>query len=288
MIGRTLQNLRIQKGFSLRELSEGILSYSQLSKIENNSQIPSVDKFIRILYRMNIEVDEFCMFLNNDYINSRTKLKYEIGETLRKRDIQNIKSLIDEMHLCYEKYDDMYFYHMGCILKAHKKIIINNDYNQAGLEVAEIAEYLFSTENWLFYELSLLNNVLFFFEIDAAIQFGNQALKTIKKSYTQFKNDEITRRLLNNLAIYTLKDKSYYMDSYSYSSTAIGLPQSTQHIYSTVFAKIINQIACYKLQNGEYCYKYLSDLINYFSLIQMGSVHKELLDFVKGHGIDVK
>lgn len=288
MIGKTLQSLRSQKGFSLREVAAGILSPSQLSKIENDSQIPSVDKFFHILYRMNITFDEFCMFIDDDYMNNRTKMKNQIGETLRKRNAEHILNLIDEIHPYYETYDDIYFHHMKCVLKAsHILLTTNNDYAQARKEVTAVADYLFSTESWFHYELSLLNNILFFYEIDIAITLGDKALQTIERRYAQFKDDEITRSLLNNLAIYTLNDEQYYMNSYRYSSTAIGLPQSTQHIYSTVFAKIINQVACYKLQNGEYNYEYLSNLINWFSLIHMNDIYKDFQKFVEGHGINL-
>lgn len=286
MIGKTLQSFREQKGFSVRDIAAGILSPSQVSKIENNSQIPSVDKFIHLLYRLNITFDEFCMFIDDDYMNSRIKLNSQAGETLRKRNVNDILKLIETVHSYFEKYNDIYFYHTECVLKASYVLLTtNNDYDKARKEVAEVANYLFSIKNWFYYELSLLNNILFFFEIDVALTLGDRALRTIEKQYAQFKDNEITRRLLNNLAIYALKDEQYYMKSYHYSSTALGLPQSTQNIYSTVFAKIINQVACYKLQNGEYNHDYLSNLINWFSLIHMEEIQKKFQEFVEEYGI---
>ena len=64
---------------------------------------------------------------------------------------------------------------------------------------------------------------------------GNNALSSITKRYSELKDDEITRRLLNNLAVYTLSGKKYFMESYRYSSTSIGLPHSTQHLYIYIY-----------------------------------------------------
>jgi len=286
MIGKTLKHLRVDKGFSLRKTSEGILSPSQLSKIENNAQIPSSDKFLHLLSRMNINYDEFCLYSDDAYLKIRNQLNTQIDETLRKNNLFEIKKLINELEDYERKFFDDYFMHMKCILKASYTLLLtNNDYKQARSEIEPVVEYLNSIENWYSYEFLLFNNSLFFFDIDRAISIGDKALKNIKRRYLIFKDDEMTRRLLNNLAIYTLTDKKYYMQSYYYSSTAIGLPKSTKHIYNTIYAKIINQVACYKLDNIEFNPQQLSNLINWFLLINMEDIYKEVRSFVEGHGI---
>lgn len=288
MIGKTLSYLREEKGYSLRDVSNDILSPSQLRRIENNSQIPSADKFIHLLYRMNITFEEFCLFTEDEYINIRIKLDVQIGETLRKRDVQLMQKLIGQLDVYYEKYKDIYFYHIKCVLKAHISLIKCKDYTQARIELNDVKEYLFSIENWFLYELTLFNNTLFVYELDTAISLGNHALKSIEKRYSDLKDDEVTRRLLNNLAVYTLSGERYYMQSYRYSSTSIGLPHSTKHIYSIIFAKIVNQVACYKLQNNQYDFDYLTDLLNLFIVMNMDSVYNEISEFLESHGIKLK
>lgn len=285
MIGKTLRLIREGKGFTLRSISQDIVSPSQLSKIENNTQVPNVDTFFHLLYRMNVTFDEFCLLTDDEYISTRTTLSSQIGEVLRKRNVPSMKRLIASLEAFHEKYHDPYFLHAKRILKAHIWIITENNFVKAQEEVAEIADYLFSIDDWFYYELALLNNTLFFFKINIAIELGDNALKQIEAQYNMFKDNEASRKLLNNLAVHTLKDERYYMNSYRYSSTAIGLPQSTQHIYSTIFAKITNQVACFKLQNGEYNPECLANLIQLFSLINMDDIHNECQVFVKEHGI---
>lgn len=289
MIGSTLRHIRTEKGFSLRDISSSNLSHTQLYRIENDTQVPSVEKFFTILYKLNISFDEFCDYSDSNYISIRTKVNIEIGEILRKKNIKKIKEMTIKMEKYYQEYGDIYFHHMKCILNASEVLITsNNNYTLARNEVNDISKYLISIDNWFFYELYLLNNTLFYYGIKEAITLGEKALKTIEEKYTKYNDNEITRRILTNLAVYCLQNSDYYFFAYKYSNAAIGLPQSTQHIYSTIFAKIINQIACYKLENGEFDLDYLSNLINSFELFKMYDIYKEFKEFVRGHGIIIK
>ena len=288
MIGQTLQEIREKKGLSLRGVSKEIISHSQLSRIENGSQIPSADKLFHLLCRMNIDFDEFCMWMDDDYMNTRTKLNNQVEGILQKKDPFLMKQLISELDFYYKKYQDIFFHHMKCVLKAHIWVSTEKNYPQARIEVADIANYLSTIESWFYYELTLLNHTLFFLEIDQAIALGNEALYSVEKRYAKFRNGEITRKLFNNLAIHTLTDESYYMNSYRYSNAALGMPQSPAHVYGIAFAKIINQVACFKLQNGQYDPDYLAQLVHWFALIGMDDLYAEVQSFLKEHGLHVK
>lgn len=77
------------------------------------------------------------------------------------------------------------------------------------------------------------------------------------------------------------------MHAFHFSSTALGLPQSTSNLYSIIFAKIINQVACYRIGNGEFNLEYLSNLINWFSLMKLPEIYQEFLVLTESHGISI-
>lgn len=78
------------------------------------------------------------------------------------------------------------------------------------------------------------------------------------------------------------------MLSLEYSNKVLAFPQSTNYLYDILLAKIVNQVACFKLRNNEYNANYLSELIHTLSLLRLDDVHKQIISFIKKHGVDLQ
>ena len=92
-MGKTIQYLRESKGFKLKELCNDILSISQLSKIENGEVIPSADKFIKILSRLNVRYDEFILLMDDEFLETKIMLEKKLAESVKLRNTQSLQKL---------------------------------------------------------------------------------------------------------------------------------------------------------------------------------------------------
>jgi len=285
MIGKTMKSLRTKKGLTAQELAFDIISPSQMSKVEKGEHVPSADNFLKLLFRLNVSLEEFYYFSDNDYIRARFASSKNVSEVLRKRDVKNYDRVIAQMDDYYVKFDDNHFKYSSCLLKAFRLYSIDSqNVEKVYQELLPIKQYLLSTNEWLLYELSLFNNIFFIYPIEDVIKMSDRLLKQIKSDFHVFKNDQITRTLLINLAVHTLSN-GYYMTAYEFSSTAMSLPQSTQYLYENIFAKVINQVACFKLENGEFDGEFLQSLVANFKLMRLDELYANIANILTTHEI---
>jgi len=288
-IGETLKYIREEKDFSAAAIAKDIISKAQLSRIEKEGQTPNAESFIKLLYRLNVSFEEFCLLSDDDYLKIRTETREKIADVLRKKNPKQLKQAIKQMDTYYDKYKDSYFNHMSCVTRA--TLILgdsNYDYSKALDALKPVSDYLLSVDIWFDYEIALFINCIYLYPLEEAIVIGNKALEKFKNNYILIKNDnDLARSLLLNLASYALSDEKYYHHAHGYSSAALSLPQSTHFLYSPLLAKIVNQVACYKLKNIEYDEVYLTNLINGFKLMKFDDLHKQCVDFITKHGITI-
>jgi len=288
MIGKTLKYIREQKNFTATEVTQDILTPSQFSRIENKNQTPAADSFIKLLYRINVSFDEFILLSNDNHAKARIETKNYIANVLRKKNPQQLKSAMAKMDNYYAMYNDFYFNHMSCLLKA--TLIFSEEgsnFNAMHSALTPISEYLSNRETWFEYEIALFTNCLYLYPLEKAMTLGEEVLNKLKKNYALLKSDEITRGLLVNMAIYALSDAKYYHNAHIYSNAVFSLPQSTNLLYITLLAKIVNQVSCYKLDNGEYDESYLISLINCFKTMRFDDLYKQAIDFITKHDITI-
>lgn len=208
-----------------------------LSKIESDDQKLTASDLIKVLNRLCVTFDEFCLFTEDEHVKARAISRHYVDEL--NANPSRLQEGVEKMDAYYEKFKDIYFYHISCLLKAkHVLFTTHHDYEKARQALAPIADYLFSTENWFYYELSLFSNVLYLYSPKQAIDEGKSVLKKMNEQYERFKNYDITRSLLINLTIYSL-DEQQYMQSLEFSSKVLAFPQSTNYLYDILLAKII-------------------------------------------------
>lgn len=289
MIGQTLKHIREKKGFSARAIAQKTITPTQLSRIENRGQIPGVDSFIKLLYSLNVSFEEFCLLTEDSHAKARVKTKSNTANVLRKRNSREMKETIKELEAYYNEFDDAYFIHISCIVKAKLALSESNyDYSVTLDILKPVSDYLLFVETWFEYEISLFINCIYLFPLEKAITLGDNALDKIKKNYILLKNEELTRSLLVNLATYALSEKKYHSHAHDYITKALSLPQSTHILYNSLLAKIIYQATCYKLGNGDYDEAYLTDLLLGLKLMKFDDAYNEFVNFLSQHDIVIE
>ena len=72
--GDVLKEIRVDRGYSQQYVAEGIMGQSAYSKIERNEIEPTFKKWLAILEKLNVSVDEFRYILNTDNLTTKEKL----------------------------------------------------------------------------------------------------------------------------------------------------------------------------------------------------------------------
>ncbi|WP_002144583.1 helix-turn-helix domain-containing protein [Bacillus cereus] len=285
-IGQAIQQLRIDKGLKLKELCSNTMSISQLSDIENGKKMPSAEKIIKLLSNLNVSYDEFILFLNDDYLKIKSMAEKRLRELVKLKNKEGLRRLAKDSKKYFQEYDDTYFKHVELISCAIIQLIeSNNDYHAARKYLQPIREYLSKIENYHFYELSLICNCLFMFEIESAIFLGERVLRSIEKNYSFYRNIEIACVLLNNLAVYSLDYAQHYYLALKYSKMSEDIAHTSHDAAKALHAKIIRQLAYFKLENGKFNRDYLKNLVDIFRVLEWGEEHQYIQKIINKHEI---
>lgn len=286
-IGLALKKVRKSKGLKLKDLVTENLSDSQLSNIEKGKNIPSTEKFIQLLSKLNIRYDEFTPLLKDDYLKAKETIAMKPSSVIASKDLDTLEAFISETNHYYQLYQDIFFYHLGLVVRSGFILHKTHDFTLARENLQPIKDYLLKTTTWNAYELSLFGNCLYMFDIDDAIFFGNRASLSIKSNYHIYRNRELYSTLLNNLAIYTLDYKNHYLFALECANLSEEIAYSVKDTTSAISSKIITQVAYFKLQNGKFNKDYIRSLVETYKLIGWNDIYHEEIFFLKKHGIEI-
>ena len=114
--GETFRKLRKERGFTLKSVSENIISYSYLSKFENGTSDITLSNFIRLLERLNITLDEFLYF-NEAQIPSYIQLLNKLVKPYAENNIKELMKYYDEERDLYQQ-TNIYYHNCNRIMIA--------------------------------------------------------------------------------------------------------------------------------------------------------------------------
>lgn len=175
--GETLRKIRENLALSQAELSSGIMTQSNYSKVEQGKIDIPFSKMVAVLDRVGMSVEEF-LYIHHDYSNIQrhtllnlTNLNYNDVSKLKKyknemKKIQNPTVREIELLAIYE----------ALILIAEKE-----DYESARKKVLFIWNRLEKYNEWYLYDIRLINNILYIFPIETAASIVHSALEQLQK-----------------------------------------------------------------------------------------------------------
>ena len=176
-LGQVFRDLRTNRHISLKQISNDVVSASQISRFERGESDLSVGKFFTALDNMNIEVSEFIDTVNNyqrteqiRFISALIPLEYE-------RDVAGFLRMREEEERKFQKHPEIYRYHLNTILlqsficKCDPSVPFPKEY------IDQITDYLFTTQDWNIYEIILIGNLYLFIDIPLLHRMGQEILK---------------------------------------------------------------------------------------------------------------
>jgi Rgg/GadR/MutR family transcriptional activator len=207
--GEVLKDIRVDRGYSQQYVAEGIMGQSAYSKIERSEMEPAYRKWLAILEKLNISVDEFRYILNKESLTTKEKIINEFF-SLNYNHLDDLKLLKDEIIAYLNEEED---YLLRDIYYACESLIVLNatqNVEEAQFFAKKIWERMEKFDKWYLLDIRLINTILFIFPIDVAVNIGERVAKQLVP-YNNLKEAEIL--LINidvNLAILLIDDKKYH------------------------------------------------------------------------------
>lgn len=204
--GKTLKKIRESLLFTQADMSAGIMSQSNYSKVEKGEIDIPFSKMIDLLNRLGMTVDEF-LYIHRDYTkNPGTQLK--LLTKMNADDKQNILKNIDELKATrnLSQRDQELLLIFDALL-----LVLKNDYGGAREKVLQIWNRLEKHDNWYLYDIQLINSILYLFPIDVAESIVDLTLKRLD-IYKKFRNiNKLSANLQINFLLLLIDNKKYNM-----------------------------------------------------------------------------
>ena len=232
--GKLLKRIRLEKGLTQKELSAGILSRSHLSDLENGNYYCSFDKFLQLLRRLNVSLHEFDLYLKESIYQEDFRRKIKIEAAVNAHDIAEMKRLLAEFPIVDEK--NVRMRHEKLLLEA----LIEYHQNHQIMNLTryqEILDYLSRVSEWGMYELNLLANFLFIFDMDTLPIITQQIYKKANKKNASDEYTYLYLRLLINLSDFYLKNLDY-QTCQEIAQQAIAMAYQKNNLFELTLAKI--------------------------------------------------
>ncbi|MBG9980998.1 helix-turn-helix domain-containing protein [Facklamia sp. DSM 111018] len=278
--GTSFQLLRKGKHLTLNQLSDNIISPQQLSKFERNIHSITVPVFIELLERMNVSINEFMVYHNQQAQFSQGKFLSQLEAAIAEKKGQTMKDLIFQEKNLYNRDKNIRHLHNINILQQNILKMKNQPVNQELSK--EISDYLFDCEDWAFYELCLFNNYLEFLSISFIENLIKDASIKAKKFSRLLLNQNIETVLYCNVIFHLLE-----IDKLNIVPNLISLAK--KNLTNTVFFFDMNRLnfleGIYLIKIGNTaigkrkCAKALSIFEHFDTKYYFQSHRQDLIDF---------
>lgn len=188
-IGEFIKKQRIAKGLSQEELASGIMSKAYLSKVERGENILASDKLMKVLDRLNNSLHEFNLHLTTTNGNNQIDFlnRYQFARKDNNRFLLN-KILNQEIKFFNES-KNIRHHHNSIIVKQKLLQLEHKPFDK--LETSVITEYIYSLNEWYYYDLTVFSNSLFFLPFDFVFFFSKNIFKKTEKIFKNhvYKNE---------------------------------------------------------------------------------------------------
>ncbi|MFE3574499.1 helix-turn-helix domain-containing protein [Lysinibacillus sp. NPDC059133] len=205
--GKTLKEIRKNKGFSQLILSKEIVSQSTYSKYEAGRIDIEVEKYIKLLNKLNISLEEF-EYIHNERIYRKKKDIVQQFFLLNHNDIEKLTLLKVKTAEYLQIENDLEIKEIRLICEALIQLNLEN-INEAKEIIKPIWERISKYDQWYLSDIRLINTVLFLFPVDIAIEFTENVLKRLNK-YNSFRDTDLLKSAFNiNLSLLVIMSGDY-------------------------------------------------------------------------------
>lgn len=200
--GQTLKTIREDLLLTQIDMSAGIMSQSNYSKVEKGEIDIPFSKMIDLLNRLGMSVDEF-LYIHRDYTkNPGNQLKRlnQLNAGDKQSILKNMNELKSEQNLSKRGQELLLIYEALLL-------VLKNDYSAASNKVLKIWSRLEKYDNWYLNDIRLINSILYLFPIDTAESIVDLALNRLK-NHEDFRNlNQLSTNLQINYILLLIDNK---------------------------------------------------------------------------------
>lgn len=213
--GPTIRNIRLDKGYSQKEIYTGVMSKSYAIPFEQGEHDLTVSKLEKILERLELSYEEL-VYIHNGYQHvERTQNFKKIAEAANSGNIPKLEEIYQQLSQKISDSDKFQAaFAMICLERERSE--------QNKLEtpifdkhtVAYISNYLVKKESWLLDEIVIFVNTIDIFPYEQMLTLLKQSFKNLKK-YQEFNRfPTIISSLLTNSLSIILHQQDWEIFSY--------------------------------------------------------------------------
>lgn len=194
LVGATLKKIRKDKNIPIKVICEGVIDPGNYWRLENDQIETSFSTILKLLERMNTSLEEFAEALNLDDHLFKSH-QADMVHLFKNKDVDKLKALKKKISIDLEISPTLkltHLYHLTDLYIAKIEQSWDDKESKAILKT-----YLANCRNWNTYELALLNNVLFIYELEVSFSFYKMAVN----KFSQKQREKIIPLTLNFMAL---------------------------------------------------------------------------------------
>lgn len=198
--GETFRTIREQKGYTMKQVSRGIVSISFLSKFERGDSDISLTSFIELLHRISVTFEEFQFSHNNNRTEIMETFFQEAGDAYMNRNLGQLDRLKKQELDKWQKTGMEPFRCNAIMLNVYESIVRWTKFVAAEGDLEFLYDYLFKVEVWGYYELRLYNSTILLMNPDMVITLS----KTVYNKSDQMKQHPKLHKTIISIMLNTL------------------------------------------------------------------------------------
>lgn len=180
--GETLKQIREARHLKQSDIASGLLSRTSISKIENNKQHPTYDSALELIANVGVTPSEFEYIRNGYRYPEKQLIVHKFTSLIRSPQFSDISALYSLCDTYLDSKKDLDVYHIKTILAAIYEFE-RGHYPAAKEQASVVWQSLKKIDTWTKFDLFLLNNILYFFDLDTAVSIAQMALQAIDTNY---------------------------------------------------------------------------------------------------------
>ncbi|MTD38400.1 helix-turn-helix domain-containing protein [Erwinia sp. CPCC 100877] len=286
--GTLLKKIRLEKGLSQKDVYSGIMTRQTYYLIETNVSMPSFDKFLLILEKLFLSVKEFLYLLDPEVFPEENHLYYQMSQAVFKKDEQCLNFLVQSSEQLYKATKNKKYFHLYLIAQAMHLINFKKEDTKTNRSLTHlmrpIKNYLIGVDTWYLYELKLLNNALYCFNLSEAISLSKLVTQKVGPlSQTEVFKDAKLRIYLNLSSLcLSYKDYSHTMH---FSKLAKQNALMDYRLFESLIADLNHAIAHSAVTSKQRTAK-IKKYLEILDYLDYGKVVEDYHDILENNGIN--
>ena len=207
-LGKTVKHIRKTKNIKLKHICGNTIDMGNYWRFEEDRISVSAETFYQIIHNLNVSLDEFAFYHNNfkpDKLNQWGKKLIKAFQQMDTDELEKISnlSLTEYNETLRIKY--LHFYYLA-------RIYINSINNEAISSewISPIIDYLMDCEQWSYYEVTLFNNVLYWFgDLNIVLTLYKRMNHSLLRSKPLHRTPNEEALLATNIITMCLKEQSF-------------------------------------------------------------------------------